>query len=602
MHYTDIKTACFTIVILCLVQHFSVQGQDHHANRPNTTDTIYWNANKVLNPYRLPFNSGPVEYVDLDGDGDPDVLKTIVNGKPVQWIDDDDDMMKGDMEGDLDSDCLMIDRNGDGQYGHYGDVVVDWVDNDQDGDADIQVYADYAREDQKDATWGPGHLMINIDTDDDNIMNYIDWNNFHLRGWLHHGQSDFYEDYHGQSLFLKIHTSPEKMNDPHLNWENPFLFYDPDADGLTEYAIRICDTPVRGKKGDRFMTRLTGMADWVSMAFDLDNDNAPENEFDFDMTISFRGGGFDYTDQVHAYPQLRGLPESDRFFMDARVRQMDHLIYPDHGKAKELIFSANWDQVFFAYDEDDDCQRWERVELYDPLDPYITGKNNGGLDNNGQADALGDRGEWDLDNSGGGRLYVGSFDGRLHLYGAESGYWRVDQNAAYFQGMGGLYDGYGPERLSRPVQQLFPVVKYTDTNNNGFFDLVEYDLEGDGTTDESISLIQLGLDDTCQLINTQTMDYADFTSLQTELADAMWQSAMNTVKAAKNMGLETQWYTMLMNPKSTRQKYNMGYWLRFYLYHDMVSLASGKNDKVLVRNLMRAYYSGDWSILGEWGK
>ena len=38
-------------------------------------------------------------YIDLDGDGDPDILRTVTaNGIPVQWIDDDDDMQYGDLE------------------------------------------------------------------------------------------------------------------------------------------------------------------------------------------------------------------------------------------------------------------------------------------------------------------------------------------------------------------------------------------------------------------------------------------------------------------------------------------------------------------------
>lgn len=44
------------------------------------------------------------------------------------------------------------------------------------------------------------------------------------------------------------------------------------------------------------------------------------------------------------------------------------------------------------------------------------------------------RGEWDMDNSGNAQLYISHFDGRLHLYGAENGVWRIDQNAQYFQG------------------------------------------------------------------------------------------------------------------------------------------------------------------------
>jgi len=588
----------YSLFICCLL-NFAFQGKaqqatDKSGNGKNSSPS--WNSAGLLNTHQPSVaKRGDVKYIDLDGDGDPDVLMTTINGFPVKWIDDDDDMKEGDLHGDIDSDCLMVDRNRDGKYGSYEDVVVDWVDNDNDGAADMQIYAEYAREDQKDSPWGPGHLMINIDLDKDGIMNYIDWNTFHLRGWIHDGQSDFYEDYHGKSLFLKIHTSPEKMNDLRLNWENPFLFYDPDKDGLTEYAIRVIDNPVRGNPGDKYLTQLTGKASWISMTYDLDNDNGPGNEFDFDMTVSFRGEGFNYMDQVQPFRNMRGLPESDQYFMDPRVRQLTELIYPDHESIHDLIFNrGKWNEVYFVYDEDDDCNRWERVELYDNKDPYITGKRKGGLDDNPQVDVVGDRGEWDMDNSGKGNLYVGKFDGRIHLNGAESGYWRIDQNAYYYHGMGGLYDGYGPERLSRDIVNPFPLVKYTDTDGNGFFDRIDYDLDGDKTFERSVSLKDMGIDDRREIIEFKDMKYDDLVSLKTTVAENMWKNALEAVEVAKKYGINTQWYAMLMHPKSIRQKYHMGYWLQFYIYMDMVELAKLKGDDEQIKIITRAYYSGNW--------
>ncbi len=73
--------------------------------------------------------------------------------------------------------------------------------------------------------------------------------------------------------------------------------------------------------------------------------------------------GFDYRDQVHKFrnPRLAG---TDSFFVDPRFRRMTELIYPDHDSAWDLIFNrGKWDQVYFGYDEDDDCHRWERVRV-----------------------------------------------------------------------------------------------------------------------------------------------------------------------------------------------------------------------------------------------
>ena len=217
----------------------------------------YWNANTLLIPYRLPPAPAGYKptYIDLDGDGDPDILRTVTaNGIPVQWIDDDDDMQYGDLEGDTDNDCLMIDRNKDGVYGGYGDLIIDWVGEDEDGNPAMQVVVDNIPEANRMKT-GNGHYMWVVDTDKDDVFNYIDWNTFTLRCWIHNGLSDFYEDYNGKSTFMKIHSTTERVNDVRMNWENPFLFYDPDNDGLTEMAIRFCDSPKIVKENGQAVIR-----------------------------------------------------------------------------------------------------------------------------------------------------------------------------------------------------------------------------------------------------------------------------------------------------------------------------------------------------------
>ena len=545
----------------------SAQGVSAQTDKPVKKD--YWNANTLLIPYRLPPAPAGYKptYIDLDGDGDPDILRTVTaNGIPVQWIDDDDDMQYGDLEGDTDNDCLMIDRNRDGIYGGYGDLIIDWVGEDEDGNPAMQVVVDNIPEEDRMKT-GNGHYMWVIDTDKDDVFNYVDWNTFTLRCWIHNGISDFYEDYHGKSAFMKIHSSTERVNDVRMNWENPFLFYDPDNDGLTEMAIRFCDTPKIVKEDGQANSVLAGSIDWASISIDMDNDNGPGNEFDLDMTIRFTGPGFSYKDQKHINKNLRGLPEADTFFMDARWRQLPELLYPDHDAAWDLTFKkGKWDEAWFTYDEDDDCNRWERVELYQPLDPFKVGKGQGGIDNNGQSDPAGDRGEWDLDNSGHGQLYVSPIDGKIHLYGAEWGCWRIDQNAKFYQGMGGIYDGYGPKRIETEPT-VFPTVKYTDTDNNGFFDLMEFDLDGDKVFEQRISMKELGLDDRCPIINTADMKYKDFLDLQSQVSDAMWKNAEKAIEVAKAKKLNTKWYALMLQPKSTRERYHYGFWLQFYLYN-----------------------------------
>ena len=581
------KNILFALILLFLnLFSFSQETQ------PLKKQTSYWNIGLQINSYRLPPPSSDkkTEYLDLDNDGDPDVLKTFtIRDIPVQWIDDDDDMKSGDWEGDNDNDCLMIDWNKDGKYSSATDLMIDWNDTNGDKKADMQVFIDIPE------GRSGGHYMWVIDTDKDNIFNNIDWEQLKLRCWLHDGNSDFYEDYHGKSLFLKAHCSPDRINDPRLNWENPFLFYDPDNDGLTEMAIRLLDIPERKESETGSLQLFSGKITWASMAFDLDNDNNPGNEFDFDMTIGFAGEkGFDYLDQVHRFNNMRGLPEADQFFADPKWRQISELIYPGHETAWNLIFErGKWDQAQLVYDEDDDCARWERVEFYEQRNPFKIGKRNEGIDNNPQADASGDRGEWDADNSGNGQLYISRFDGRIHLYGAEKGTWRIDQNAWSFQGMGGLYDGYGPERLQKQPP-LFATIQYADTDNNGFFDQIEYDLDGDTIFEQAVSLHSLGIDDRCEIINTASMDYSDFIKLKKSVAEDIWKNALGAVEMAKKEGINESWYSLLMHPKSVRQKYHHGYWLQFYLFNDLINLYTRKECTDCVEKIRKAYYSGDW--------
>ena len=531
---------------------------------------------------------------DLNGDGKPEAIYSMTGDSvPILWIDDDRDMKWTDIEGDMDNDCLLIDRNKDGIYGGDGDLVIDWVDSDNDGKADLQIVMDYPAVHATEV-WPNGHVMILLDTDKDNIFNYIDWNTYQIKSWNKSGRAAFYTDYSGQSAFTKMHVATYNMGDLRLNWENPFLFYDPDKDGLSEIAVRLLDSPStkdeKASWNDYVNMQLEGVIDWVSISVDLDNDNAPGNDFDFDFTLGLRGGGFDYMDQVHVFKNMRGLPEADKFFMDPRWRQMDELIYPDHKNAFDLIFNrGKWESAHFVYDEDDDCHRWERVEFYEARDPFKVGAGNGGLDHNTQADAAGDRGEWDMDCSGKGNLYISPLDGRLHLYGAEWGCWRVDQNTEYYQGWDRLWINKNPKK--------FATVKYTDKNGNGFLDYVEYDMDGDGKFETVFDLKALGIDDRAKLIDVSSFTYRDYTKMMKRMSDGIWERAQTAVRVAHKYGLNTSWYAWWIEALSLREKYNRGYWLQYYLFQDLMNYGLRTGDKDLQQKLVVAYCSGNWKSL-----
>jgi hypothetical protein len=279
---------------------------------------------------------------------------------------------------------------------------------------------------------------------------------------------------------------------------------------------------------------------------------------------------------------------------------MDTLFYPDRYTTPDLIYNkGDWNETWFVFDEDDDCNRWERVEFYEPKDLFKFGSAQGGLDHNPQADALGDRGEFDMDNSGKGQLYVGAFDGRIHLYGSEWGAWRIDQTAYSFQGFGGIYNRWGPGRLQKDYEK-FATVKYTDTDKNGYIDLLEYDLNGDKEFEDWVSLIELGIDDKSPLIKTaNNATYQTYAKLFSQVADNMWSRARQAVSIAKKYNINTSWYAFYLQPHSTHERYDYGYWLNFYIYQDLRHLAKTKNDKDLQKQIDRAYYSGNWSLLDK---
>jgi hypothetical protein len=566
---------------------------------------LFWiGLNKIcsqsigINPFNVFVNNYKVTYLDLDNDGDPDVLKTSINDSiPIQWIDDDDNMKYGDVQGDMNNDCLMVDRNKDGKYGDELDLIIDWVDENSDGKADLQIVADNAK--RTDRGWTPGHFMITIDSDKDGLFNFINWQTLQLEAWDHEGRSRFYQDYSGKSMFMKIHTSVFNMDNPGFNWENPFLFYDEDKDGLTEMAIRLVDVPLVNAANNYGVTLSRNITD-VRMSLDLDNDNSSGNEFDFDLSLKFTGKGFAYSDYVHHFKHLRGLPAADIFFYDPRWRQMTELIYVDHEQAYEAVMKkGDWSECWFVFDEDDDCERWERVEFYEPKDVFKIGATNGGLDHNPQADASGDRGEWDVDNSGKGKLYISKLDGKIHLYGAEWGAWRIDQNGKYYQGWQGWRNGASSiphdEFDHEPI--IFPTIRYADINGNGFFDQIVIDMDGDKIFERIVSLNELGIDDSAPLINIASIGYSGYQKLFKQSAVQSWQAATSALQVANKFKLNTGWYAYLLHPKTLQEKYHNGFWLKLFIYEDMRKLLTRQNNTNLLKQLDLAYYSGSWNTL-----
>jgi len=278
-----------------------------------------------------------------------------------------------------------------------------------------------------------------------------------------------------------------------------------------------------------------------------------------------------------------------------------------------------------VFDEDDDDHRWERVELYYPMhgfggpkdiDIYSTKRwrrgnyaeqnmvNEGekpGLDGHPQSDSLGDRGEFDEDNSGNGKLYVGVFDRKLHLAGAEWGAWTVDKNAEFHGGV----KTPSPKPLANHVEE---VVKYTDTDNNGFLDTIEYDYDGDRKVDFKVSLLDYKTasnphPDVVPLIDTQKEGWKGLNALFTAIANSSFQEGLMVYRAAWRRGLTTPEIDKLASAGAIGERYDHGYWLKEKIFRQirarLQQVRQSEPSKAstwdrLEKDLTRLYYTGEF--------
>jgi len=559
--------------------------------------------------------SDEIVRLDINNDGKPDILERWWNGKRVRWLDENGDMLPTDTRGDQINDVMQIDKNGDGLYDSATDINIKWADNDGDGQADLQAFVTQGR------AWGDGkfdpaesHWMVFIDVEKDGVLGWLDWQNYDFGNdnWGYTGVNDWLPDYNGNAIFLKVHRPPQSLTDPRLNWENPFDFFDFDGDGLSEMAIRWLD-PVPPL--DKDVTKLSGVLSEAFATFDLDNDSSKGNETDYDMSLRGAGGpGIPYRQFVHKYPALKGNPKFDGCFQWNNWRKIDELMYMPHEKSFDSFFTAKWATMYFVFDEDDDDHRWERVEMYYPMhgfggpkeiDLYSTKKwrrgnyaelamagpdERPGISGHPQADSLGDRGEFDEDNSGGGKLYVGVFDRKLHLAGAEWGAWTVDKNAEYHGGS----KTPSPKPIAPKVEE---VVKYTDTDQNGFLDTIEYDYDGDRTIDLRVSLLDYKTasnphPDVVPLIDTHKEGWKGLNVLFGQIASQSFQEGLMVYHAAWKRGLTTPEIDKLASASAIGERYDHGYWLKEKIFRLIRAKVRGT---ALEKDLTRLYYTGQFA-------
>lgn len=403
-------------------------------------------------------------YIDRDGDGQPDEVWFIDTAArhPDQWrpllvrvIDEDGDLPQGG-EGDLDSDLYVADWKADGSI----DSVLDFEDTDADGDVDELTRYHYNQKDR----WVGGETLVawwHEDISDDNLLMYDI--GYTYRQEICQWRCDFGGDEIGGCFSLKAGSNRWTPN-----YENPFLFYDRDGDQRPEEVIRIIS--------------LEDMVESLRYSFDADNDTFGENTHDYDVSITaiapgtrkLKGERLDW-----GVSELRLRPYQTRAIS---LRGIPTGAFLTHAHGPRFVTEAPWAVALMTWDEVDSNtmvraeavpnERWEGILAPGfPGCPQVGGP--GCSTRNKRFELLGNT-ESGKDGEETLRLYYLPADRRLHLLGADKGWIDVDYD----------FDG--------TIDMKY---QYRDTNSDGFFDVKDLDLNGDGQYEHSFPLPGDGIEE-----------------------------------------------------------------------------------------------------------
>jgi len=553
-------------------------------------------------------------HIDIDKDGKPDIIERWWKGKRVRWLDESGKMRADDLRGDLVNGLMQVDMDGDGTYDGPDDTNIRWCDTNDDGIPDVQAIVINPK------TWGAtkesqtGHpvWMVWINHDKRGVLGWINWEKFDFACWDFTASDNWLPNYHGNNDFVKTHAPAYAFLDPRINWENPFSFFDEDQDGVSEMLMRWC-SPVPINQGK---VQIPAKVNSGFVAYDLDNNSGYGNETSYDMSLTAGGTDINTGSMTHPLPHFKGNPKFDPYFIHNEWRHISELVYMDRDKGMDYFFSTKWKYVYLTFDEDGDDHRWERVEMMYPttnykpdgpvVDLYSTARFNNkdgktpGMDGAFQSDTRGDRGDFDLDGSGGGKIYIGAFDQKIHLYGAEWGAWTVDRYAEFHGGAG--EPGKKPEAAN-----VGEVVKYTDADGDGFYDTIEYDYDGDRQIDFKVCLLDYKSDalanEKSTLVNPAILGYKGMHDLFNRVSEHTWEQALAVYRSAWQKDLTTAEMDKMAASSSMRQRYINAYWIKEDVFRIIrksivARIASHPEEKLKLQqylsNYTRAYYTANF--------
>ncbi len=439
--YLPVISCCRALVIAPVVMlalaapGFSQETSPVKEDKPSTFERVFGisgtlDAAMVEKVKALPM--GERLAVDRNQDGKNDELWFIDNSprhsaarRPILVcvIDEDGDL---DATGpDLDSDLYLADWQADGVI----DSVVDYQDEDHDGDLDAMgiFFGQYQQPwlDKNRVT-----VWWSRDLGDDNLLWYdVDWS-------YEQASCQYRSHFSGDEIFYQFALEKEKTHWLNL-FEDPFAFYDPDQDGCSEVAVRLCVV------GEEVQS--------LRYSIDIDNDAHGRHlhDYDFSITALAEKGKLQVGIEMAKSFELRGIS-----------------VHPvlDWQDTRQFAREAAWSKACLTWDEMN-----ANTELEVDRDPHERweGVINHGSENFEQvggppSSPLNKRTEISQKPAKPLRLYYDSTDRRLHLLGASTGWIDVDADL----------DGIVDARYT-----------YVDSNADGVFDRRDADLDADGKVD-----------------------------------------------------------------------------------------------------------------------
>ena len=445
-------TSTYMLVIFALLLATNVYAQDEKKiAKQKSFEQVFGDAVKldtVMIQKVMADRPGKRHYVDKNGDGKPEEVWFIdidprhnERNRPmlVKVIDEDGDLEMG-KQPDKYGDLWIADWNGDGSV----DAVIGYDDLDKDHDVDQMGMYAYEKKSQfcnyKDVLT----VIWATDDGDDNLLLYDSDYTYYQQPCQDHSHLG------GNEGFICFYLEPGS-NKWIPYFENPFLFYDFDNDGVTEEVIRI--------EGEDDLVR------YLRWGFDVNPVIGKQRSYDVSIT-ALAPGWTEGKDRKSDFNLHLGKEQSETF----TVRGIPTGPVLKRSIARNYLPTITWARVMMTWDENDlniawndpndQIERWEGIintpytekGFYMPrIGAPVCGPYN-------------KRNELVLNPTGPNEFYFNPADHRIHFKNSDKTWIKVD------------YDNDLKEDMN---------YSWIDSNKDGIMDKMTVDVDGDNQVDDS---------------------------------------------------------------------------------------------------------------------